>query len=363
MKTLLINLFLVAIGPIILLFFIELGFRLHAYWTISGTGSLAQQLEVSANSDPVREVGTQKIGGLIRASKFPSVVYELKPNISGDFQGQPLQVNSFGMRDREYSPKKPKNTIRIAGIGDSVMFGWGVREDECYMSLIEQHFAKLTDNGSFEHQVEVLNFAVPGYNTAMEVATFEHKVLAFSPDLIIIHVVDNDFDVPMFMKQPINPFSTQSLFIDFMLNRVSGLEDGSLLFSSLKNLTSNDRYKVLEQYKDTVGEPGVRRALLRLFELSSSRSVPVIVVMGGAGGRMKKIVRTQAKIHDFHLIEVKPFVDRYIRENKLEDTKAARRQLLWVSSTDNHPNKLGHSIFAEAILDKISTIPLDILPK
>ena len=66
------------------------------------------------------------------------MVYELKPGLDGRFQDQPLKTNSHGMRDREYPREKPDGVVRIAGLGDSVMFGWGVGQGEAYLDVLER---------------------------------------------------------------------------------------------------------------------------------------------------------------------------------------------------------------------------------
>ena len=42
-------------------------------------------------------------------------------------------INSLGMRDREGCPQKGPETFRVVGLGDSLMFGWGVRQEETFL--------------------------------------------------------------------------------------------------------------------------------------------------------------------------------------------------------------------------------------
>jgi hypothetical protein len=50
----------------------------------------------------------------------------LAPNYDGWFAGVPVRINALGFRDwRNYTLEKPKNTIRILVLGDSVTFGHG----------------------------------------------------------------------------------------------------------------------------------------------------------------------------------------------------------------------------------------------
>jgi hypothetical protein len=67
-----------------------------------------------------------RLGEIVQPSRYAGIVYELKPNVRGRFMGQPLLINSQGLRDYEYTRRKEPGTFRIVGVGDSSLFGWGV---------------------------------------------------------------------------------------------------------------------------------------------------------------------------------------------------------------------------------------------
>jgi lysophospholipase L1-like esterase len=78
--------------------------------------------------------------------------YSLKDGVFTDR----YTINSSGFR----GPKKSEHDNRpvICILGDSVMFGWGVRDDETFPALLQQD---LDDNG---YHYFVLNAGVPSYN-------------------------------------------------------------------------------------------------------------------------------------------------------------------------------------------------------
>jgi lysophospholipase L1-like esterase len=83
--------------------------------------------------------------------------------------------------------EKPEGTFRILLLGDSVSVGQGVREYEnTYPAVLETY---LRERGL---EVELLNFAVTGYNTQQEVWTLNDKGLAFDPDLVLVGYCLND---------------------------------------------------------------------------------------------------------------------------------------------------------------------------
>lgn len=352
LKSLFLGLLLVSVGPILLTLLIELAFRCYYHYEQQLNGSLEQQLQRAQSIEPTTLEQSPTIGALVQPSPYPDIVYELKRKASGKFLGRTFSSNSIGLRDQEYSLEKPDNTLRIIGLGDSVMFGWGVEREETFLTLIRNKLQNKYPNQNFE----VINFAVPGYNTSMEVATFEHKALAFSPDLVIIHFVENDFGVPLFMQQPKDIFDLKSsFFAEFIKKRLGALKGSEqrLQSSSLRNLEGEKRQSVLDQYRPMIGAPGFNRAMKKLYELTHPQSIPVIVLISNAKGMMKQTVIDAASKWGFAVVELKPFVDRYMRENQPIDTVKKRKELFWVSKTDSHPNSLGHQIYGDALYGQV----------
>lgn len=136
---------------------------------------------------------------MIQPSAYPEVVYELKPHVRGMFHDALVETNRFGLRGPEIRRKKPPRTYRIAGLGDSHMFGQGVGQNEFYLALLQRQLNACAENG---WRFETLNFGTPGYNTVMEVGTFEYRALAFDPDLVLLHFIGNDLVAPHFLLPP-----------------------------------------------------------------------------------------------------------------------------------------------------------------
>src|SRR5207244_5898409 len=109
-----------------------------------------------------------RLGEIVQPSRYAGIVYELKPNVRGRFMGQPLLINSQGLHDYEYSHRKEPGTFRIVGVGDSSLFGWGVPFEDSGLKVLERRL----NEKSRAQKFEVINFSVPGYNTAMEAETF-----------------------------------------------------------------------------------------------------------------------------------------------------------------------------------------------
>ena len=96
-----------------------------------------------------------------------------------------IQTNSHGLRDREFSYKKPDSIKRILGIGDSFTFGNKVRVGDCYLKQLEA----ILNRGKWE----VINAGVTGYNMWQYLAYFKHYGYRYNPDLVTIGFFFDDF--------------------------------------------------------------------------------------------------------------------------------------------------------------------------
>ena len=66
-------------------------------------------------------------------SQTEGVPYKLRPNFHGyTTTGIPLDINSLGVRDKEYQPQPGPNTFRIIILGDSVTMGQAIRQEDSY---------------------------------------------------------------------------------------------------------------------------------------------------------------------------------------------------------------------------------------
>ena len=68
----------------------------------------------------------------------PGAGYTLmKPGSHYEWQGIPVDINSHGLRGPETTYEKPPATFRILNLGDLVVMGWGVREEDTYGQQLE----------------------------------------------------------------------------------------------------------------------------------------------------------------------------------------------------------------------------------
>ncbi|MGE0636065.1 MAG: SGNH/GDSL hydrolase family protein [Bacteroidia bacterium] len=90
-----------------------------------------------------------------------------------------VKINSLGFRDYEY-PLTKKKKYRIAVIGDSFTFGWGVDLEDCWVKILEK---ELNISGL---DIELLNLGKGGASPADYAQTAEKTIHLLKPDLVVI---------------------------------------------------------------------------------------------------------------------------------------------------------------------------------
>jgi hypothetical protein len=114
----------------------------------------------------------------------PGAGYTLmEPGSHYEWQGIPVDINSYGLRGPETPYEKPASTLRILNLGDSIAMGWGVREEDSYGRRLEQ---RLNEQGAGTQHYEVINAGVPGWNLENALAYLQAEGLTYGPDLILL---------------------------------------------------------------------------------------------------------------------------------------------------------------------------------
>ncbi len=108
------------------------------------------------------------------------------PHAKGTFKREDFEhevsINSDGMRDKEVKKKPLKDTFRIAFLGDSHVWGFGVSDEQRFTNIV----------GTLPG-IESLNFGVSGY-APVQYLLMIGKVISFKPNLVVIAICSNDFE-------------------------------------------------------------------------------------------------------------------------------------------------------------------------
>lgn len=111
--------------------------------------------------------------------------FKMVPNFSGRHTGPEFDVtvniNSLGLRNPEIG-EKTKDRILI--LGDSVVWGFGVEDDETFPYLLNEML----------YDYEVVNAGVSAYSTKQELDYLKRDGIKLNPDIVILgFYVGNDF--------------------------------------------------------------------------------------------------------------------------------------------------------------------------
>lgn len=115
--------------------------------------------------------------------------FRLRPSPPGSLPEQhDDHVNRHGFRDRDYPLRKPAGTFRIAGLGDSFVYG-AVPVAENFLAVCEQRLRAAEP----ALRPQVLRIGCPGYSPEHLACLLERFVLGLDPDLVVLNLfVGND---------------------------------------------------------------------------------------------------------------------------------------------------------------------------
>ena len=314
-----------------------------------------------ADEVPIPVDGRVYFKHLIRLNANPHIIYELKPGIEDvEYLGAALSTNSLGFRGPEVGTEKTKKTIRVLGIGDSVMFGQAVRDEETYFRGLERALNQRLPNSRWEF----INTAVPGYNAVLEVETLVEKGLQLDVDIIFLGVVSNDFELPLFTQAARDPWTLEKFYLpDFVLHQ--GEDDAAA--QEAPGLSGRDRkrdYDALsdpdaqpESFRGLVGQPAFRAAMERLAEVSQAQNIPVIV-FSYKQSRVSVQMLEIAQEFGFVCISTHAQLRDYRSEQDMLSKQAFDESDLVVSPTDHHPSAKLHGMLVDWMLDNVGLIVL-----
>lgn len=279
-----------------------------------------------------------------RPSTVPGLTYELVPGVRVETDRGMVGTNRFGMRDRERELAPAPGTERIAVLGDSFTFGFGVASDEAYPAELERC---LNQRASPGRTVEVLNFGVGGYSTRDEAVVLAEKVAPFAPQRVLVGYVLNDPEIDPI--QPLHAYFTSPAFWQrFHLGRLIAQAANRRAITRWGG-GNYTRYLHAEPEKWGSVVAGFDRmrdlARERGFELSLA-IFPLIPPERWESYPYRELhaqVGRAAAARSFEVIDLLPAL------------AVAKPEEIWVSPDDRHPNARGHALAARAICDKMQS--------
>ena len=320
------------------------------YEGLMNVGGFNSELAMVYRDKPVDWLPIEETDLTFRGGGLP--LYELNPSVAIRHKGVTVRTNQWGMRDQEYAKEVPPNTLRIALLGDSFVFGAGVENDENFDAALERRLNDEAASLPFEHY-ELLNFGVGGYSAPEVLAALEGKVLEFNPRYIL-YFEHSDATRPL-LRRLANAlrYGAQHPY-DFLHDtvRAAGIDP-----ATVDESTDTDALvRLLTPYKNEL----LAATYARIAEIARVSGVPVIWAYlprperFDVGG-LPELETRLAREAGFAILDL---TDSYGAEELAS---------LWIAPWDHHPNAFGNQLIAnrlyEALRDAADVIPLGLAPR
>jgi len=274
------------------------------------------------------------------ASGIPAMSHKHKPGVYfKNLYGVEVKINSKGLRDYEYSYKKPDNCYRILALGDSITFGWGVPFEKAYAKLLENKLNAAAKGTKYQ----IINCGVGNYQLSDELAFLKYEGLKYNPDMVILGYFVDDAKI----NAKVNYFGLKrhsylyallasrwnALRVSFdpgynFLNYYSALYlPGSV---TRRNLDAN-----IDELKDICRKRNIRLVVMLIPELHNLKNYPFNNVREHVSAEFSGLANAK-------IVDLLPYFD-----------KTLDPMVYWVSKEDAHHNSKAQAIMAEALYSEV----------
>lgn len=238
--------------------------------------------------------------------------YRNRPGLNGRFWGTQVSINSRGLRDREIALQPAEDEFRILMLGDSVVFGLGVDDDDTIPRRLEQQLNRPDGTSVYR----VINMGVPSYNTVQELEQLETVGFLYSPDMVLLVFSINDLQPKMWV------LNRRDFWLTNIAQRSYAVSFLAVFYWELRAwLTGHDsRVPHRRKIEDHPGWPIVKSSLTRIARLCEERGIPFVLFLQESYPALE----TLAEDVDIPLAILEP-LDAELR----------------ISLVNTHPNKAG----------------------
>ena len=269
------------------------------------------------------------------------ISYRLRPGLDDNFNHAHYQVNSLGFRGPELPLNKPADESRIMWLGDSLVFGIGVNNDQTMPAVVE----RIANESSKDKHYRVLNMGVPSYNTEQELIQFETVGLPMQPDAVLLLFAPNDIEQKnwVFEKRKSwiadlaqRSYALSTLFVFSRLARESaGVPESFVNMPDFAD--DNPRWRAIAD------------SLARIQQLCRERSIPFVVLTMGTTDQMPySMVAAEGRKDGFEVIGLQPDKDP-----RWPDASSMRYRN---SKVDSHPNVAGCEMWGRLLYEHLQRL-------
>lgn len=291
-------------------------------------------------------------------SKNKNLIYEHKPltTYKNKF-GITVHFNSQGFIGNELGPKSA-DKVRVLGLGDSITEALYLAQNDRYLDLAASLLSR-----KLNREVEVINAAVGGYNTQQELELLKTKGINTRPDLVILGLCLNDFvNIKPDLRRSVfgrilevRGDNSKARHFDFLYRHSQLYKFVYDFLANTKNmmLTSRDHQRFLYNYHLKLDENEWRiwqYTIDSIVGLCRQNNISLIIL----------IFPLRSQLERGELVSYAPLV-KFLQDKNVDFVDFSA--LLYASLEAGsevfeerdmiHPNKLGHQIIAQGLVDYI----------
>lgn len=153
-----------------------------------GVMGLSVLLAAGATEVVIRGLGLVRDTSPLLVYDDPDFGYAYLPDQAAtSLYGIPLETNDQGLRSRSYPLERAPDARRFVVLGDSVTMGYGVAEQETFVTQLERELHAQGD------PAEVVNAGVEGFNIHNERAFYDAVARRYDPTDVVLVALSNDF--------------------------------------------------------------------------------------------------------------------------------------------------------------------------
>lgn len=266
----------------------------------------------------------------------PDLGHRHRPQAEAQLMGVDVRTNAQGLRGPAIDENAAPGVARIAFVGDSTTFGWGVAEKETFAHEVIDALVKAG------RKVDGFNLGVGNYNTLQELTLFRDVGAKLKPDIVVLSYFINDAEpIPQYTDTGwlsehsaawvVAGYRTDSLFRQF-----GEAPDWKRYYRDLyepKAAGWLQTQKALTDFATTTRGLGAELVVFHIPELREFKPYPFADITA----------KVQAAVEKSGV----PFFDLLPTVENLDPAS------LWVTVPDPHPNGRAMAAFAQAMVSRI----------
>ena len=181
----------IAIAPIVLLIWyapLKIDALYENYLLKYGMGNMSE-----SDKEEIYALLASQSPGMWDSIPEPLVGAILQRNTVKYHMRATVNSNNAGMRSTTPFAKKKANTYRIICLGDSLVYGFGGKEEDRFGNQIAEILRELKVTVSGK-KIEVYSVGLPGWNALNSATYLSSRISEYDPDLVLALMVENDID-------------------------------------------------------------------------------------------------------------------------------------------------------------------------